>query len=287
MYIARLKDRGICSLSGNDTLSFLQGIVTNDVNALSDKKPCYSVLLSPQGKFLHDFFLIQDKKRILIDCNLDRYEDLKKRLLIYKLRSDVEIKLVEDLVVFAIFSETLNQPISFDNGITYTDPRNSGLGQRLILSRSETIDSTFPNKNFHIVSDKNYQMHRIKLGISEGPVEIEPGKSFPLEFGLQFLNAISFTKGCYVGQEVTTRMHARKLVKRIPAVIKFDPNIEVKIKETVFFNEKKIGVVLSVFGNYALILILISVANNLQSGQVIKVGREEAIIQIPDWLTLS
>ncbi|MBB43995.1 MAG: hypothetical protein CMM44_09565 [Rhodospirillaceae bacterium] len=283
MYIARLKERGICSLSGNDTLSFLQGIVTNDVAVLSDKIPCYSALLSPQGKFLHDFFLIQDGKRILIDCNLERCEDFRKRLLMYKLRSDVEIKLVEDLMVFAIFPEAPFEPYDIDNGIMYTDPRNPMLGKRLILSRY-TADRLTLQKNTKRVPGINYQMHRIKLGVAEGPAEIEPGKSFPLEFGLQFLNAISFTKGCYIGQEVTTRMNTRKLAKKVPAVIKFSSEIDVKLREIIFHNEKKIGEVRSVFGNHALILISMSAARSLQAGQLIKVGYAEASIYFPDWL---
>lgn len=181
--------RTILSVTGDDRVSFLQGILTSDITKLNDDKIQFSSLLSPQGKILHDMFLVAWDNAILIDCDAALAETLVKRLNLYKLRAKVTIA-----------DASSNIAVSHDpNGLP--DPRHPGLPYRLYRtlsahgSRLTTHDS-------------------LTFGIPELGRDFAPDSIVALDAGYDLLHAISFTKGCYVGQEVTARMHYKNIARR-------------------------------------------------------------------------
>ncbi len=192
-FYTTLKNRGLLRVSGPDSRKFLQGLVSNDV-ALLDAQPCiYACLLTPQGKFLHDFFMTEKNGVISIECEGgDRARDLFKKLSIYKLRADVKIECEESVSVYAGAGHSLPQ-----------DPRHPGLGFRSF----EKPDGQ--EQPFEI-----WDRHRIMLTVPDGSRDMIVEKSTLLESNVDRLNGISWDKGCYVGQELTARMHYRGLAKK-------------------------------------------------------------------------
>jgi folate-binding protein YgfZ len=198
----RLQNRGFLRLSGPDRLTFLQGLVSNDVNKVAPGQAVYSCLLTPQGKFLHDFFLIAEGESLLIECEADRRVDLAQRLKVYKLRSKIEIA-EADYAVFAAFGPTL-LPLDV---IIYRDPRSPALGTRMLLPAGASIDAMpIP---FDI-----YDRFRIAEAVPDGSRDMEVGKAILLENNIDLLNGVAWDKGCYTGQELTARTRYRGLVKK-------------------------------------------------------------------------
>jgi len=186
-------NRGILRLSGPDRAQFLQGLVSNDVTAVQPGHPVYACLLTPQGKFLHDFFSIADGDSLLIDCEADRRADLLSRLKMYKLRSKIELTDVTD--EYTVYG-----------GIGAPDPRLPALGCRLVAPKGDT----FPVATSFDVYDRL----RIALAVPDGSRDMEIGKAILLENNIDLLNGVSWTKGCYTGQELTARTHYRGLIKK-------------------------------------------------------------------------
>jgi folate-binding protein YgfZ len=223
-----LDDWGILALQGDDVVHFLQGIVTNDVEALSDDRAIYAALLTPQGKYLHDFFLVQLGETILLEAAKSRLQDLKRRLTMYRLRAKATIEDVSDeWAVFALFGDDAYRTASLDgeaglscrrnDGAVLIDPRLRALGLRAILPRAVGA-ALLSDGGFTAVPRAEYDSHRHRLGVAD---ELGPEALYPLEAGFDELNGISFTKGCYVGQEVTARMKNRQLVRKriVPVAI--------------------------------------------------------------------
>ena len=221
---APLDDRGVIALAGAETLSFLQGLVTNDVEPAGEGRAVYAALLTPQGKYLHDFILVPSGDRILVDCERARLDDLKRRLTLYRLRARVTIEDASDsLAVFALFGDGAAVRAGLDDGpggtrpfgdgVAWRDPRLANLGGRAILPRA-TGGVALKQAGFTAAPASDYHRLRVGLGVGEGGGELGADRTLALETGLDLLNGVSFTKGCYVGQEVTTRMHNRKLVRK-------------------------------------------------------------------------
>ena len=196
--VLKLPGRGIVSVSGEDRRAFLQGIISNDTDLL-DTQPCvYACLLTPQGKFLHDFFMTERDQVIFLECEGGlRAEDLAQRLGRYKLRSKVEIACTPAADIMASFSGR--------DGF-YPDPRHPGMGYRSFpwakVAPPPEQDETY------------YHTQRIRLGIPDGSRDMALEKSTLIECNIDKLSGVSYEKGCYVGQELTARMHHRGLAKR-------------------------------------------------------------------------
>lgn len=198
-----LTTRKVLRLSGEDVLLFLQGLVTNDVMRLAAEGAQYAGLLTPQGKFLHGFFLYWHDGAVLLDVRADRAEDLGKRLAMYKLRSRVVIEHT-DLKVAAVWGDGSCPALS---GVAVADPRFAAMGWRLV--GTEGVLRGVGEQ----MEAGSYETHRMALGVWD-EAELTPEKSFPLPFGFEQLHAVDFRKGCYVGQEVTARTkHLGKLNK--------------------------------------------------------------------------
>jgi tRNA-modifying protein YgfZ len=193
-----LVDRALLRLSGEDVRGFLQGLVTNDVDALGPDRPLWAGLLTPQGKALFDFILWTDGGDVLIDCERDAAGELAKRLSLYRLRRPILIDREPDLCVHW----------SVD-GSGPRDPRLPELGRRWLAPENE-------------VGGEGWLAHRLSLGVTEGRAELGSDKTLWLECNAAELNGVSFAKGCYVGQENTARMNYRNKVNRRLVVVRAD-----------------------------------------------------------------
>lgn len=204
--LCRLQGRGVLEVSGPDRVAFLQALVSNDVTDIAPGTCRYAALLTPQGKFLHDFLVIatEGQERLLLDCEGGRIDDLKRRLVLYRLRSKVAIADVSaDFVVLAA------PPAGFADAraIVVDDPRHAGLGQRVYWPAGESLP---PVSN----DAADWERRRLLLGIPDGSRDMEVEKTILLEARLDELNGIDFRKGCYVGQEITARSRYRGTVRR-------------------------------------------------------------------------
>ena len=199
IFYTKLPDRGLVQIEGEDRHEFLQGMITNDIHLLDSQPAIYACLLSPQGKFLHDFFVSNGPDgAIFLECEgraraYDLYERLKK----YRLRSKVQISVEEDIDVFSCFG-TEPQP-------GYPDPRHKEMGWRSFAKPADNAEE----KSFD-----EWDAHRIALCVPDGSRDMVVNNSTMLECRIDKLNGVSFEKGCYVGQELTARMHHRGLAKK-------------------------------------------------------------------------
>jgi hypothetical protein len=219
---ALLEDRGVVSLRGDDARPFLQGLITNDIDQVADDRAIWAALLTPQGKYLHDFFIIEMMGALVLDCERARVDDLMTRLARYKLRSKVEIADDSaDWAVLALIGSDADAEAlrgfegrggPFAGGVCFVDPRYGGAGARAILPR-DAIGSLM-DAGFEQVEADAYDLHRLICGLPDGSRDITPEKSFPMDNNFDALHAIAWKKGCYVGQELTARMRYRANAKR-------------------------------------------------------------------------
>lgn len=187
MTATTLTDRAIVRLSGEDVRGFLQGLVTNDVTG---PLPVWAGLLTAQGKALFDFLVWEDGADLLIDCEAEQADALVRRLTLYRLRRPIDIARDEALAVHWSLAGDLGVP----------DPRLSALGWRWIAPADDAATG--------------WRRHRLGLGVAEGVSELGSDKTLWLEANAAELNGVSFSKGCYVGQENTARMNWRQKVNR-------------------------------------------------------------------------
>lgn len=216
-FAALLGSRGVIAVGGKDRVHFLQGLVTNNVTKLAPGKPLYSALLTPQGKLMHDFFMIDAGERILLDIARDQVPALVKRLTMYKLRADVTITDVSDDFVIAAFWGTVRRGEQTGETTVYRDPRLDALGLRAIAPKG----TTFEDRETTWESEADYRTHRLSLGIAEAE-EICKDPLYPLEANFEPLHGVDFKKGCYVGQELTARMKLRAGIRKRIFPLTFD-----------------------------------------------------------------
>jgi folate-binding protein YgfZ len=219
---ALLPERGILAVSGPDRRSFLQGLVSNDVEKLASGRALYAALLTPQGKYLHDFIMAEHEGAIWLDAESARLADLKRRLSMYRLRAKVEIAERPELGVAAIFGDgaaaALDLPDEagaarpFDEGIALVDPRLAALGARLVTERGRL--ARLSQAGLAETDFAAWDRHRLALGVPDGSRDLVPEKSILLEAGFDELNGVDWHKGCYVGQELTARTKYRGLIKK-------------------------------------------------------------------------
>ena len=222
-----LESRAVLRARGADTRAFLQGMISNDIEKLSATRALWSAFLTPQGKFLHEFFLSldpEDPEAILIDCEAARRDDLKRRLSLYKLRSKVAFEDTgADFAVAVLFgagaAEALGLPedpgaaAPFAGGTAYIDPRLAELGARAILPKAKA-DSALREAGFAAAAPEDYDRLRISLGVPDGSRDLEVERSPLLENGFDELHGVDWDKGCFMGQELTARTKYRALIKK-------------------------------------------------------------------------
>ena len=250
--IILLEDRGLISITGEDSKNFLQNIVTNDVEKVSTSNSIFSALFTPQGKYLFEFFLLLTKEGFLLDCDNKFTNEIITYLSKYKLRSKIEIKDISTnhvigLISLEKFTEIQNDESKNTDTIVYRDspvfidPRNKKLGAR-ILSTLEKLHLTIKKLDLKITKAENYFIDAHALGIPIKGVENLKEQLFGLEANFEELKAIDFKKGCYVGQENTARMKLKNKLRRRLLPIKFDQ--ELSIGDELKYNNITIGKVL-------------------------------------------
>jgi tRNA-modifying protein YgfZ len=211
-----LEGRGVLRVSGPDAGKFLQGLITNDIGKTDGGKAIHAGLLSPQGKILFDFFVVPDGNGFLIDVAREKVDELLQRLGFYRLRAQVEIAAEPSLAVAAAWGEA---PRPSEGAIIYADPRLAVMGFRLLVPK----DTDLADLSCDPASEDDYRALRIKLGVPEGGRDYAYGDAFPHEALFDQLNGVDFAKGCYVGQEVVSRMEhrgtARKRIVRVDAAV--------------------------------------------------------------------
>ena len=247
-----LEKRGVILVSGEDAKDFLQNIITNDINKVSYKNSVFAALLTPQGKYLNEFFIIQSNKGYLLDCSENSTKELIKDLSKYKLRSKVKIKdLSSEFVIGVInslkFQELQKELKLNDNTITYRDtpvfldPRNKDLGAR-IISPLEKLYLTIKKLTLNIIDSKEYYSLAHKLGVPEKGLINLKDQLFGLEANFEMLQAIDFQKGCFVGQENTARMKLKNKLRR--RLLPISSSKKLNIGDEITFNDIKIGKIL-------------------------------------------
>lgn len=242
-HAAILNSRSVLRLAGKDARNWLQGLVTNDVESLKPGEGRYAALLTPQGKILFDFFVLVDGEALLIDCRTDHAASLSKRLAMYRLRADVSVSEAGSALAVAVaWGEA---PPAVSRAILYADPRDPCMGWRFVGEPQE-----FDLLGMESGHDDAYAAHRIACGMPEGGVDFAYGDAFPHEANMDLLHGVDFKKGCYIGQEVVSRVQhrgtARKRILRVELATPVPAGTPVMAGETV------IGEIGSVNGRQAL-----------------------------------
>jgi folate-binding protein YgfZ len=288
-----LEDRAIIYINGLDAKDFLQNIISNDINKVTDNSSCFASLLTPQGKFLHEFIIVKHKSGYFIDCEKDQSQQIFKQLNLYKIRSKVEILNLSNEFVVASFG--YEKYISMEGsknilGFTFRyredpiilDPRNKDLGARLIINLEKLYLSL---KKLDLKDDKieNYYNKSHKLGIVPKNLNKLQNKLFGIECNYEELNGIDFKKGCYIGQENTARIKLKnKLSKRLLPIEIIDGKLHED--EKIFNNEVEIGKVL-INEEYPFALVKF-LDKNFNKEQVFKSENGKFKILIPEWLKI-
>ena len=286
-----LEDRGLLYIQGADTNEFLQNIVSNDINKVSDNSSCYASMLTPQGKYLFDFIIVKHKKGYFLDCEKKQINQLYTQLNLYKLRSKVEITNLSNEFVIAVISK--EKFLSMSNGndkpgytIKYRedsivlDPRNKDLGGRLIINL-EKLHLSIKELGLKSTESKEYYICSHKLGIPQIDNNKLQNKIFGIECNFDELNAIDFKKGCYVGQENTARIKLRnKLIKRLLPVQII--NGKLNIDDNISIDDENIGKIL-VNNDYPFGLIKLK-ENNLDFSKKYKCSSATIKFIRPFWM---
>ena len=288
-----LEDRAILYISGEDSKDFLQNLISNDINKVTDNSSCFASLLTPQGKFLYEFIVVKHKSGYFIDCEKSQSEEIFKQLNLYKIRSKVEILNLSNEFVVAGFG--YKKYLSIDGskdimGFTFKyredpiilDPRNKNLGARLIINLEKLYLSL---KKLDLKDDKveNYYLQSHKLGIVPKNLNKLQNKLFGIECNFEELNGIDFKKGCYVGQENTARIKLKnKLSKRLLPIEII--NGKLSEDEKIYSNAVEIGKVL-INEDYPFALIKF-LDKNFNKKEIFKSENGTFKILIPEWLKI-
>ncbi|MGE5259607.1 MAG: YgfZ/GcvT domain-containing protein [Actinomycetota bacterium] len=273
---ALLADRAVLRVTGTDARKFLQGMLTNDVGKLADGQAMYAGLLAPQGKILFELFVVAAKEDFLIDVAKDRLAELIKRLGFYRLRSKVEMKEEPDLAVAAVWGGSPRLP---DGAIAYPDPRLATLGLRALLPGGTNLSELACTS----AAEADYHAMRIKLGVPEGGRDYSFGDTFPHEALFDQLNGVDFKKGCYVGQELVSRMEHRGLARK--RIVPIEGEAELPPSGTqVTAGGVPIGTIGSSSGTSGLALIRLDRAEEaLAKGSELKVGEVKITLRQPEF----
>jgi folate-binding protein YgfZ len=247
--IARLTDRGVVKVYGSDSEKLLQGLVTNDLEGLHLNEARHAGLLSPQGKILFDFFVVRITDGYLLDVAVSKAADLVKRLNMYKLRANVAINDVSpNFAVYAVWGEGAPALTATRTCLSFIDPRHPSLGIRWLADSPPP-----PDKQVVELAHIDYDALRVHLGVPEGGKDYVFGDTYPHEADFDLFNGVSFTKGCYVGQEIVARMQNKSVVrKRIVKVFSASP---LTSGTEVLLDDISIGRVGTVDGTHALAML--------------------------------
>ena len=288
-----LEDRALLYINGLDAKDFLQNLITNDINKVSENSSCFASLLTPQGKFLYEFIIAKHKSGYFIDCEKAQSEEIFNQLNLYKIRSKIEILNLSNEFVVASFGyekylsiegakDILGYTFRYREDPIILDPRNKNLGARLIINLEKLYLSL---KKLDLKNDKleNYYIKSHDLGVVPKNLNKLKNKLFGIECNFEELNGIDFKKGCYVGQENTTRIKLKnKLSKRLfPLKVISGKLLE---DEKIYNNDVEIGkVLIDEDCPFALIKFL---DQNFDKYSTFKSKNGSFKVHIPEWLKM-
>lgn len=307
MPVARLSDRGIVSVNGPDAATLLQGLVTCDIDHLQPGGASLASLLTPQGKILFEFLIVRapdtgdgavvlpglEEGGFLLDVHAESAAALAKRLNFYKLRAKVVVSdRSADLAVAVRWNDDVDaaseQPLPDPlPGLVFTDPRLAALGQRAITPAND-IDATIQGLATEQSSQDAWRAHRIALAVPEGGSDYAFGEAFPHEADLDQLGGVAFDKGCYVGQEVVSRMHHRGTARTRMVAARLPEGSAAAQGDDVMAGEKRIGDIRARAGQHAIALVRIDrIADALADGAPITVLGAPVALTRPAWATFD
>ena len=299
--LAQLSDRGVVRVAGEDAARLLQGIITNDMDLLATQPAIHAALLTPQGKIMFEFFVVKSGDGFLLETAIDKVADLTKRLAMYKLRAKATIEdLSQSYVVVALWGELPSQ-LPWDEAAVnagdeysvrtdihilwlerYRDPRLYELGERWLLPTQVSREPEKHPNVFEIVEPDAYHAHRIALGVPEAGRDYPLADTFPHEADFDLLNGASFTKGCFVGQEVVSRMQNRATVRKRVVPIRGDAPLTTGTDITA--GAAVIGTVGSVAGTDALAMLRLDrVAEAKSKGEPLRAGGIPITLRMATW----
>lgn len=284
MLYTHLTHRGLLRISGEDTVPFLQGLVSNDVARLGQRPALYAALLTPQGKFLHDFFLVREGDAVWLDSDASRLPDLAQKMKMYRLRSKVSIDPApEGMGVAAMWNADDLSPVQAS--LAFPDPRLPLLGWRVIGNKA-SVDAALRARGGQEVKPEEYERLRLEAGVPEGGHDLIPEKSFLLPFGFEDLHGVDFKKGCYVGQEVTARSkHLGQLRKFIYKVESADKPLP-PAGTPVYAGEALMGEMRSSLGTKGLAFLEVQAVRDARAqGVQLRAAEVSCFASLPAWVT--
>ena len=258
-------------ISGQDSVPFIQNLITNDINKCKPDHFLYSCLLTPQGKFFADFFIFKNNEKYVFEVHDIFYEDFLKKLNMYKLRSNIDIEENKLFFSFIIFGEL---GINNHYEILNLDPRNSNIGKRLI--QYDTLIEF--NEEIIEIDEKKYHEILIQNKVTYSVFDLQENKSLLLENNFDNINAISWNKGCFVGQEITARMKYRALLKKqLYALELISGNIN--IGDNIVEKEVSLGQVISKANQYIFCMLKIELVREK--------SKKKSLLEINSFVTLK
>lgn len=273
MPVIHLTDRTLIRASGAEAVKLLHSVITCNVKTMAPGDSRYGGLLTPQGKIISDFlFYCDGEESFVFDAPAERAEDLLKRLIFHRLRAKVAFEKADDLAVAAVFGDNDALP----PGQLYADPRVAGLGQRLVLAKAAAEG---------LSSDLSaYEAHRIALGIPKGGADFAYLDTFPHEADMDQLGGVDFKKGCYVGQEVVSRMEHRSTPRnRLVEVLFATP---LAVGQEITAGDKSVGQLTSVSEGRGIATVRLDRATDARAdGVPLTAGAVEVELRKPEWAT--
>lgn len=288
MYIP-LENRGLIRIEGPDARDFLQGLVSQDMQRVTASQAVYSAFLTPQGKFLYDFFCFELGGALILDCEAERRSDFFKRLSMYKLKSDVTLSDVTfDFQVFAVLNDVQKlglgdergQATVFDAGVAFVDPRLSAMGARVMLDKDSPA---ITDAGIEPGALADYERTRLERGLPDGSRDMDVDKALLLEYGFEELDGVCFTKGCFMGQELTARTRYRGLVKKRLLPVSIDgPTPEPGAQ--IMAGDKQAGEMKTTQGDVGLALMRL---DQLTDGATFSCDGATLTVHVPDWVVFQ
>jgi tRNA-modifying protein YgfZ len=274
--------RAVLRVTGDEAPKFLNGIVTNAVETLAPGAAVFAALLTPQGKIVVDFFVVaadaDEGGGFVIDAPAALASDLAKKLAFYKLRAKVDIVERPDLAVAVVLDKAPPE----ETGLAFVDPRNAGLGWRVVLPH-EGMEAALKEAGAEMIEMAFWQGRRISLGIPEGGKDFIYGDTFPHEADMDCIGGVDFKKGCFIGQEVVSRVERRDVARKRVVPVAFEggaPEAGAEVKA----GERALGFMGSSAGRLGLAMLRLDRTDEaIKAGEPLKAGGVELTLVKPDW----
>jgi folate-binding protein YgfZ len=263
--ITPLPQRGVIAVEGEDRVAFLQGLVSNDVEAAEPGRAVWAALLSPQGKWLADFFILAEANRLLLDCESEQVAMLLQRLGRFRLRMKVALRAESELMVSVAWGGRPDVA-----GIVAPDPRLPDFAWRILAGSAIGANA----------SPEEWDLFRLQAGVPDGSRDLEADRSTLLEAGFDELGGVSWTKGCYMGQELTARTKYRGLIKRRLAPVAVEGPLPPS-GAPVFRGDQEVGTMRSGRGNLGIASLRLDAL-----GGVLRCGEATLTVRVPSWMRL-